>query len=637
MILGACLMLACATGSSVETPAVGIPPETPAVDPDDPDSDETPPLPAEGDWELSDDDALPDYDGSLADDAARDAVDVSDDDYWENSEFSNTVGIAYANNAAEVTVPDGAAVYRDGAHVVVDLATGGVKNCEIRLSGSSSDGSLKIYSDNKFRIVLDGLSLASQRGPALNNQSKKRTFLHLSDGTVNTLVDAASYRDDIYYPAGVASADEDRKGALFSEGQLILSGTGSLCVEGRARHAVATDEYFRMRPGATVAVTGAVKNGIHAKEGVRIDGGLLYVRVGGEASKAVKTDGEIDIRGGRLRLFISGEACYDADDADTSSSAALKSDGNTTISGGRVVLKSTGTGGKGINCDGAFSLTDGILEVLTTGGKYCYTQALTSSPKGVKADGDILISGGRARVRVLGASDGSEGIESKAALRVTGGETSVTAYDDAMNAATSISIEGGYLYCYSVNNDGIDSNGTMHVSGGVVIASGTRQPEQGIDCDNNPFAVTGGTLIASGGGTSKPAASLCTQPSVIVDGISAQAGSCFCLSDAEGEALAVFTIPRTMESMCLLLSAPSLRQGASCTLSAGGSADGTETWYGYYAGAQYEGGDALAEFTLTSMVTTAGNSQGGGWPGGGGPGGGGPGGGGPGGDGPRAQ
>lgn len=101
--------------------------------------------------------------------------------------------------------------------MVLDLVTNTVKVAQIILSGASTDGSLKIYSPDKFKIMLDGLNLASKRGPALDNQSKKRTFVHLSDGTVNTLSDASVYADDFYYPDDVAADGEDCKGCFFSE------------------------------------------------------------------------------------------------------------------------------------------------------------------------------------------------------------------------------------------------------------------------------------------------------------------------------------------------------------------------------------------------------------------------------------
>lgn len=101
----------------------------------------------------------------------------------------------------------------------------------------------------------------------------------------------------------------------------------------------------------------------------------------------------------------------------------------------------------------------------TTGGKYYYSQSLTSSPKGVKADGNITVSGGKLNISVTGVSDGSEGLESKTTLTVTGGEVYSYAYDDAINASSAINISGGKVFAYASNNDGIDSNGSLTISG----------------------------------------------------------------------------------------------------------------------------------------------------------------------------
>ena len=59
------------------------------------------------------------------------------------------------------------------------------------------------------------------------------------------------------------------------------------------------------------------------------------------------------------------------------------------MTAGTVNLKSTGEGGKGINCDENISVTGGELNIVTTGKKD------KASPKGIKADGTIVFSGGK--------------------------------------------------------------------------------------------------------------------------------------------------------------------------------------------------------------------------------------------------
>ena len=62
-----------------------------------------------------------------------------------------------------------------------------------------------------------------------------------------------------------------------------------------------------------------------------------------------------------------------------------------------------------------------------------------------------------------------------------------------MNASKSIVINGGNIYCYSSGNDGVDSNGTLTITGGTIVSIGTTSPEEGFDCDQNTFKITGGT------------------------------------------------------------------------------------------------------------------------------------------------
>lgn len=575
------------------------------------------------------------WDGQKADDASSDVVGTDGDIYWEANGFGGdnggvTVTVVYSGSSATVSASDKSVeCYADGTYVTIDMQKNSVKDVEIVVSGKSDDGQLKIYGEKKFKLTLSGVELTSSKGPAINDQCKKRAFVHLTDGTTNRLTDAATYLEEPRYLNGGSSEDEDRKGCLFSEGNLIFSGTGVLVVEGRYKHGIATDGCFYMRPGVTIAVTGAAKNAIHVKGdeddkmGVYMAGGLIYANVSSEAGKGIKTDLDAEIAGGKLLLNTSGNAIYDSDEKDTSSSAGIKTDGNVVISGGTHTLKSTGTGGKGVNADGEIHISGGETTVTTTGGKFTYSQSLTSSPKGLKADGNITISGGRLNISVTGVSDGSEGLESKATLTVTGGEVYSYAYDDAINASSAINISGGKVYAYASNNDGIDSNGSLVISGGLVIGVGASAPECSIDCDNGSnFKINGGTVIGMSGTLQSSPSASSTQRSVVYNGVSATKDAKICVMDSEGKPILTFEFPRTMNSATFFFSTPDIASGASYTVSSGGSLnDYTDSWNGWYGGGTWSGGSQVGTFTSSSIVTTVGSSSFGGGGGPGGPGG----------------
>lgn len=568
------------------------------------------------------------YQGQKATDADKDIVGTDEDIYWEANKFKNKVTITYSGENATVETDCSDIISNvNGSHVVIDMLSNSVSGVEINVSGKSDNGSLKIYGEKKTLLNLNGVELTSQTGPTINNQCKKRLFVNLASGTENKLTDAAKYSDDHYYLNGNTSASEDRKGCLFSEGNLIFSGTGSLIVAGKQKHGIASDGYMYVRPGVTIAVTEAAKNAIHIKGdktddiGVIIAGGFIYTLSESEAGKGIKTDLHVDIRGGQLDLNTKGNAIYEEDENDTSSAAGIKTDGNVIISGGTISIKSCGTGGKGINADGNLNMTGGETTVVTTGGKYVYNAALDldSSPKGIKADGNVTIDEGTVNIMVTGVSDGSEGLESKSDLIVNGGNVYVYAYDDAINAAKSITVNGGRVYAYAVNNDGIDSNGTLTFNGGVTISNGSGAPEEAFDCDrSNNFSVNGGTLIGIAGAAISPATSS-TQKTVIYNGLQFAKGQTIAILDEDRKPIMTYDIPRTINGS-LFFSSKDLQEGATYQVSSNGIlTDASDKWNGWQNSGTWSDGSSIGSFTIKGTVTTIGTSSGpggGGFPGG---------------------
>lgn len=588
------------------------------------------------------DDTDEDTYGNMEETVVTDSSADGYEDFVENYTFSTTVTVDYDGTSATVSgLTDGITVTQDGAHVVVNSTLPAV---EYVLAGSTDDGSFKVYSDEAFRLALDGVSLHNPQGAAINIQSKVRAFVTCEEGTSNYLTDGEEY---------VTVDGEDMKACLFSEGGLIFGGTGALSVTGNYNHAITSDKHIRFRAGCRVTVQGAENDGIHTNDQITIGGGIVYVTSVGDAMQCgdegitmsggfirlaasdegsdglkaetgfVMTGGsaqveitggkgkgvncaEFNISGGKLTILNSGGAVYDEDDNDVSSAAGIKCDGNVEITGGLVALQSTGAAGKGINCDGDLSITGGTVQVITTGSQYVLGE-LDSSAKGIKADGNLTISGDAVVQVMATGGEGSEGIESKSTLQIDGGKIVSYCYDDAMNASDAIIINGGTIYCHSTGNDAIDSNGTLTITGGLTIAVGTSTPEGGIDCDENTFSITGGTVLGIGGDSSTPTSSACTQPSFLYSG-SISSGQLLHLESSDGVGIFTFLCPAGYSTMTLLYSSPDLQRGSSYVLYGGGSVSGDTEFGGYYTDATYTDGTQLASFTLSSMVTSIGNS-----------------------------
>lgn len=296
------------------------------------------------------------------------------DDYVEHSEFDYSVTITYNGNSVATSGDDNeVTITASGADVTVRSTT---KRVEYVLKGYTGDGSFKIYSDNKFKLVLDGANITNPTGPAINNQCGKYMYVVLNGS--NYLSDGSSYAS--------AVGSEDQKGTLFSEGQVIFSGSGSLSVFANCKNGIASDDYIRIRPGVRIYVNNTASNGIKAKDGVFINGGVLNVEVSANAAKGINSESYVELKGGRTTIITSGASQVAG--VDTSSCAAIKCDSMLTLSDGEVNLKSTGEGGKGINADREIVLGGGTLNVVATGTK------VLSSPKGIKTDTNFTMSAG---------------------------------------------------------------------------------------------------------------------------------------------------------------------------------------------------------------------------------------------------
>ncbi len=580
----------------------------------------------------------------------NDTSDENDDDFVTNSQtvtFENAVTIAFDGTEATVENPfDGAGVTvtQSGAHVVI-TSTITDKELNYVLSGVTGNGSLKIYGSYKFGIVLNGTSITNPKGAAINNQCGKKTTVTVVAQTNNRLKDGKTYT----YTTG-----EDMKATFFSEGQLNFYGTGNLQVYGNNKHAICVDDYFRMYEG-NITIASAASDGIHANDYIRIDAGTLTVKstgegldcekgyielnggtinivttgdkshgvksetyttvnttgtvdikVSGKASKAFKCTGDMTLTKGTLNLVTTGAAFYDTSDSDIASAAGINCDANVLIEGGSLTITSSGSGGKGISADGTFVMKDGTVKVTTSGGQFKYGSNDTAA-KAIKSKGNLTVNGGTVTIKTSGVE--AEGLESKATLTINGGTIEVEAYDDCINASKHIEITNGYVYCNSSTNDGIDSNGTLTVSGGVIVSCGASAPEDGFDCDQNQFKITGGILVGLGGATSNPTSNVCTQRSLVY-GASLTSGSILYIESSSGTEALTLKLPKASSTM--LFSSPKLASGTTYTIYTGGSVSGGSDFHGLYTGATYTKGPSKTTFTTSSMVTTAGTTSGGG-------------------------
>jgi len=465
----------------------------------------------------------------------------------------NMVLVVYQDTTATVSVSqnilDNMTVLRAGAHVSIVQSADLASEITYTLSGSSADGGFYNEGAYKSTVELNNLTLTNLSavfsGAAIHIQNSKRIKVKPLNGTTNTLVDAAGGK---------------QKGCLYIQGHAEFAQKGTLNITGNVKHGIKCGEYFQIK-NATINILSAVGDGINceqfflmesgtinisgvADDGIQCDiedtevgstgittdhededtgnmyisGGTITAAVTADAAKGLKSEGDMYISGGTITVTTSGGGLWDATDLKTKAASCLSADGLMDISGGTLNLTSTGAGGKGLSADGNLTVSgSAVITVLTSGQavvasgtgtlSICsnastldrYDSDYKSSPKGIKIDGDIIISGGTITVTTSGA--GGEGIESKQTLTINDGHITVNAFDDGINSSGDMTINGGYIFAKGSKNDAMDANGNIYVKGGLIYAIGATSPEVALDAnteEGKKLYITGGTIIAVG-------------------------------------------------------------------------------------------------------------------------------------------
>jgi hypothetical protein len=573
----------------------------------------------------------------------------------------NEVNVVYSGDAALVYVAGNIARYVtatvSGAHVSLtqsaditnDLINDGTfSEITYNLSGTSTDGSLTLGGTAKCTVAVNGLELTNPNGAPINITNGKRVDLSVKKGSTNTLKD------------GTAST---AKGCLYCKGHLELKGKGTLNVYayGSAAHGIKSGDYLEMK-NCTVNILAATKDGVSCNEyflmesgelnisgtgddgiqcdldgttstgeltdhededtgNIYLEGGTINIAVTADAAKGIKASGDVRISDGSITVKATGNAVWDTDDSEVKGSSCISADGNMTISGGTLVLTNSGSGGKGIKADGTLTISDAAnIDVTTTGQiAYCSSttnttirtatssntterldDALHTSPKGIKADGAMTITGGTINV----SASYHEAIETKGTLDIKGGYIYAYSGDDAINSKSTMNISGGYIMANSSGNDGLDANGNLNISGGTVVAVSASGAEVGIDAaEQYKLNITGGNIIAIGG----------LERGYTMNGTAYQAasynkGAWYGFYDNSGQLITAFKVPSNSNMgtpMVVYTSTgkPSVMSGVT------GSGDSFWNGNGY---SSCSGGTSVS---LTTYTSSSGGGGGGGRPG----------------------
>lgn len=475
--------------------------------------------------------------GGASDTDAQDTAGTMSDSGVNSSAADGTPGPSGNNNIDEKDVfssrdlsgdYDADAASRIELNGDLTITDGGV----YILTGKT-DGSVIVDADKseKVQLVLAGVEITAHNTAALYVKSADKVFVTLDGGTENTLSSVGEF---------AADGDVNVDGALFARDDITINGTGSLTVESDSGHGIVGKDEVTIT-GGTISVT-SKSNAIDANDIVAIADGTLTLTSDNDGIHV--EDGDDDITG---NVLIAGGSIHIACADD-----GIHAGGNVAVKGGDVVISKSHEGIEGAT----ITVSGGSVDV-------------TAEDDGFNAadgSGDMggMFGGGRG-----GMGRGLGGGMSEPPDIGPGGTSDGTSNGtpDIGEDSVYILISGGTVHV-NAGGDGLDSNGSLYISGGVTYVDGPENSGNGALDFASSSSITGGTVVAVGAsGMAETFGASSTQCSIMYNFTSSGRGD-VTLRDKNGNVIVSFSPSKTYNSV--VISAPELSVGETYTLTACG-------------------------------------------------------------------
>ena len=492
-----------------------------------------------------------------------------------------------------VLTESGAAVSGEGAAVEGSTVTVSQAGTYV-ISGSLDEGQLIVDTsdEDKVQLVLAGVTIHNEVGPAIYIKNADKTFVTLAEGSTNVLSDGSEY---------VLEENSDEPYAtLFSKDDLTINGTGTLVIQGNYRHGICSKDDLVIT-GGTIQVT-ASEDALRGRDCVKILDGTFNLESGQDAIKSNNdedgTKGFVSVDGGTFTinagddavhaesvLFVKNgtvnvEACYEGYEAEQ----IYINGANTHIVASDDALNAAA---RSSSQGDSRAMEEGVLD--TRGGSQADAGRAGASGGTVggtapsaSADDDVK---GAAGDSMQGGAMSGNNFSSTTTIpqNVQPGEPGGTAPNNSANteaqggmneapeagndASCLIQINGGYTVL-DASGDGVDSNGSVEITGGVLLVSGPTSDGDGAFDYDKSATISGGTVIMVGSSGMAQSFTSGTQAFAFAN-VSGKAGDSLAICDNEGNVIASFTASKSFATV--LVSCPLFTEGSEYSLVVGGA------------------------------------------------------------------
>ena len=286
---------------------------------------------------------------------------------------------------------------------------------------------------------------------------------------------------------------------------------------------------------------------------------------------------------------VSSGGAYSDDAVSAKIDGAIYSRDDLTINGGGT-LRVTAAYKHGIVCNDDLVIAGGDIEITAAqDGIHANDSArfanaeltIRAGDDGITVSNDdetayVYVESGH--ISIPSCYEGIEAID----ITIAGGVIDIRPTDDGINANgrggnSVIRVTGGDITVINETGrdaDGLDSNGSIDISGGNIFIS-VNTSSCALDCgteNGGVCQISGGTVVAAGGSAMAEGFDSSSEQNFIMYTTSAaNPGTAVTLKNAAGDTLISETIPCSFSSV--IISTPELRLGETCTISIGGSSE----------------------------------------------------------------
>ena len=388
----------------------------------------------------------------------------------------NRVAVVYNGETASVSVAGNVAKYLtiNVSGAHVNIAQSDDLAEEITYSLSGSSEDGEFYMSGSYKATIE------LNGLSLTNTTPVTSgaAVHVQNGKrikVKVMEGTSNMLED--------AAAGEQKGALYVKGHPEFSGKGTLMVKGHVKHAIKSGEYMTLKD-ATLKVLSAAGDGLNCGQYFLMKSGVL------------------DISG----VTDDGIQC-DIDDTDVGSTGETadhedEDSGNIYLAGGQITINTAGIAAKGVKSEGDLMVTGGVIAITTTGkGKWDEEDLKTKAAACLGSDAKVVIAGGTLTLTSTGA--GGKGINCDAAFEMSGGEVTIVTqgalyYHNGTTENTNYTGNTDNVNSdYYSSSKGVKADGAITISGGKISVATAGRNAEGIESKTSILISAGEVTVNS--------------------------------------------------------------------------------------------------------------------------------------------